>query len=168
MRFLSLGLFLSLGGTDFLLAPRLTLFGPRLAEPLQQRGSNHQLIWPLFDALGGQIRFGKAYRAEAEQWDFNLGCQALGNLLSGGFSTYLLMGYHDSCSFQVLHILSLNACVPGPPMSYVRVLESARRALRLAWLAYADLAAERPRRREQQRAERRELLAAEARGPLSR
>ena len=26
--------------------------------------------------LQGQIRFGKAYRAEAEQWDFNyLGCQ---------------------------------------------------------------------------------------------
>ncbi|CAE7457088.1 unnamed protein product, partial [Symbiodinium sp. KB8] len=121
MRFLSLGLFLSLGGTDFLLAPRLTLFGPRLAEPLQQRGSNHQLIWPLFDALGGQIRFGKAYRAEA-----------LGNLLSGGFSTYLLSlaGIAVSrrlCNLPyVLHILSLNACV-------------------LAWLAYADLAAERPR-----------------------
>ncbi|CAE7231788.1 unnamed protein product, partial [Symbiodinium microadriaticum] len=86
-----------------------------LAARLSCEFTGTSSLWPSSPWCRGQIRFGKAYRAEA-----------LGNLLSGGFSTYLLSlaGIAVSrrlCNLPyVLHILSLNACVPGPPMSYAR------------------------------------------------
>lgn len=117
-------LFLSMGGNDFLLlAPRLTLFSAN-REGIFGCLGYLSLHW-LGTGLGSLLR---DRSASARLTVLRL----LAISFSGGSSTYLLSlaGIAVSrrlCNLPyVLHILSLNAWV-------------------LAWLAFADLAADRPR-----------------------